>query len=95
MTIQFYILDESKNVIPATTLEWGKFWGDWSKRCQFDETIEGIRVCTIFMGHEDELFETTIFRPNKKYETFSYKTYEEAKKGHERAVAKVREETKR
>lgn len=76
-----YILDESKNVIPATILEWAEFLeNEHSKIVVKQENVNSYFVSTVFLGldHNFEelcadlenykplIFETMIFYPRRR-----------------------------
>jgi hypothetical protein len=86
----YFILDENKNVIPATLFEWSDFWGDWSKRCLFEDYLGDFRIVTIFSGIDEERFETAILNPEIRTEVYPYDTYEEARKGHKHHLKRLK-----
>jgi len=106
----FYILDENKNVVPASMEEFEEFISSKAKIVK-QETIEGKNgnryfVSTVFLGvnyamsSTDKrlaIFETKIENSTKsKWTDFEarYSTYDEALKGHENAVLQVKKRFK-
>jgi hypothetical protein len=89
-----YVLDEHKNPVPEPDImKWSDFWT--SHRFMADETHEGVRVATIFLGLEDCLgpgifFESTVFGGKHDMRRSQYKTYTEAMAGHARLVELVK-----
>lgn len=89
-----FILDENKNVIPATLLEWSEFLEKTHKERIVKRTeINGLRVSTVFLGIDHsfngslDIFETMIFKGKKPLDYCDrYSTWQEAEQGHERAI---------
>jgi hypothetical protein len=98
-----YILDEHKNVIPATLLEWAEYLESHHKeRIVAKDKIDGHMVSTVFLGldHSNicnagklEIFETMIFGKNSGAEEYCdrYATWAEAEEGHRRAIQWVKD----
>lgn len=66
--MQHYLIDENKNLIPCDLITWAKQFDDTDNRRVKNETINGYRVSTVFLGidHSFEegelhLFETMVF----------------------------------
>jgi hypothetical protein len=92
-----YILD-GHTVVPATSL---KQWAEWMKnkpdRRVRDETINGVRVSTVFLGLDHsfgpgpkQLFETMVFGGALDGEMDRCATWAEAEEMHDRMVARVK-----
>jgi hypothetical protein len=97
----YYILDESKKVVPVGTF---KEWAEWFEKA--DRTVaktvlpSGDKVSTIFlgldhaMGEEPEIFESMVFGGESNGEIWRYATWEEAEAGHQRLVQELSGEQK-
>ena len=102
----FYILDEHKNVIPASYVEWIEN-RDKNKIIKQEE-IDGYFISTVFLGIDHAIhllnkiepplvFETMVFDKDKDayghgygLYTDRYSTYQEAEIGHKKAVSWVK-----
>jgi hypothetical protein len=77
---------------PISMNEW---MVEWSKDRQIDLTLikEGCEVSTAWTGLKPQIFETMIFTEDEGMPTYSrrWDTEEEARKGHEEAVAWAKE----
>lgn len=95
------ILDENKNVVPATEEEmivW-KYKNFQHKACIVAKTTkDGYDVSTVFLGenhsfdnNELEVFETMIFHTGQYYDLYCrrYATWTEAEEGHKQTVEKL------
>ena len=95
----FYTLRGKIPVMVADMERWAQ-WMETGDRIVKQETINGIRVSTVFLGldhgigigREPLLFETMIFRNGEGKETWRYSTWEQAETGHVAAVELVRRE---
>lgn len=96
MIQQKYILKDKK-IIPVDLMTWAK-WFETVERHIGNDYIGKIQVSTVFLGidhnfgeGEPLLFETMIF--GGKYDDYQerYSTYEEAEKGHKKAIKLVKE----
>jgi hypothetical protein len=98
-----YKLDENKNAVPCTTLEWGEQLEDMRNnhtKHVADETIDGKRISTVWLGLDhkwcDEgsplIYETMVFDDNRQemYCT-RYSTWKQAEDGHAKAVQWVKD----
>ena len=91
-----YILDENGNPKKEPDLlKWAK-WFEPAKRHIGNDTINGVRVSTVFLGLDYSfggskplLFETMIFGGKNEGYQERYSTKEEAIKGHKEAVKLV------
>ncbi len=94
-----YIL-EDKKIKEVDLMTWAK-WFETSldRRIAYSDISNGWSVSTVFLGLDHSfgegapiLFETMVFDSNTELdgEPFRYSTYEEAEKGHEDIVAKVK-----
>ncbi len=99
---QTYILDENKNVIPASILEWRQFLeNDYDNKIVNQEEISNYVISTIFLGidhnpewspevdenYKPHIFETIIFKDdNSDIYCRRYSTWEEAGEGHQKAI---------
>jgi hypothetical protein len=96
VTNVWYKLDEEKQIVPCTVEE----FSDWTlsahdKHRVAETTVGDAWISTVFLGisasAKPRLFETMIFdHPGWEGFQWRYATYEEAVKGHELIVAKVR-----
>lgn len=97
-----YILDDNKNVIPATLMEWGSYLQQNRKdRIVKKEIVNGCKISTVFIGLDHsfsfspipEIFETMIFVDEDMKDIYldRYATWKEAEEGHERAVQWVKD----
>ncbi len=91
-----YILDGHEVVACIDLLEWAG-WFEKADRHVTKTMIGDIRVSTVFLGLDHNygdgapvLFETMIFGGKFDQEMWRYSTWEEAEKGHEKAVEKVK-----
>ncbi len=91
-----YILEGHEPVECNDLMKWGK-WLEAADRCVAKTVIETIRISTVFLGlnhgYGEEppiLFETMIFGGDFDEEMWRYSTWEEAVKGHQEAVEKVK-----
>ncbi len=99
----YYILDENlEPVVVDDALRWGE-WFQNADRHLAKTTIEGIDVSTVFLGLNHDfmgegspiLWETMIFDTENQEPLFDeyqerYASFDEARAGHERAVAFVK-----
>jgi len=101
MTERFIL--ENGEIVPCENLyEWGR-WMQTADRHIGNDTLDmipdGIRVSTVFLGLDHSfhdggppvLFETMVFGGEFDQEQERYCTLEEAKQGHARWLAKVRD----
>ena len=94
----FYILDENKNVIPATLFEWGEYLQNThEERIVKKENIDDYVISTVFIGLNHSysgiyphIFETMIFKNGESIYCDRYSTWQEAEKGHLKATEGVR-----
>lgn len=99
----YYKLDENKNVVPSSLIEWEEFIENrlpTNYKHVGDDMINGKRVSTVFIGlcHNFDphsnipiVFETMVF--NKKHGIYQdrYSTWQEAEKGHQKAIQWVKD----
>lgn len=97
-----FILDENKNAIPATLMEWaGWLEGDCDKRIVGRSRIDDKLVSTVFLGldhgypellkvcrelYKPKIFETMVFEKKEDIYCDRYSTWKEAEKGHQKAI---------
>ena len=87
MALRHYILNDKKEVESVSLEEWATWFEDGSKRriASNTKTINGMKytVSTVFIGLEDELFETMVFSDamDEEYQE-RCSTYEEAREQH-------------
>ena len=100
MMSDYYILERHK-AVRVDIGKWGK-WFEKTERHVKDETIDGVRVSTVFLGLDHSfgdgpplLFETLIFDGKLDGEMDRYTTWEEAEVGHKNMVDRVKAEQKR
>lgn len=96
-----FILDENNNVIPANLMEWAVFREDRNKTIVKQELVGRKWISTVFVGIDmafcedtKHLFETMVFtKKNGGTDIFCdrYATWDEALKGHAKAVLWVKE----
>jgi len=97
-----YKLDENRNAIPCSTIEWGEQHEQMRRDCTkhvADETIDDKRISTVWLGLDHQwnengpplIYETMVFNgdPHEIY-CKRYSTWQEAEKGHHRAVQWVK-----
>jgi len=101
--LQYAVLDEDGNVVPATMLE----WSTWSQANRVHRVIEqtflegNIKVSTVFLGlnhgwepGKPHWFETMIFGPENTDEMDyceRFATLKEARAGHQSAIVWAKE----
>lgn len=92
-----YIL-EGKTPVPCDNLlEWGN-WLETADRCVAKTRIGDIEISTVFLGLDHRfsgdgkplLFETMVFGGEHDGEMDRYSTWEQAEKGHQKIVEKVK-----
>jgi hypothetical protein len=85
-----------KQCKPIDVKEWARLWEDWSYRCIADERIGDVRVATVWEGIDHifygalYLFESMVFGGKLDKESARYETLEEAQRGHQVLVERVR-----
>ena len=92
-----YILEGKEPKLVEDVLEWG-MWLETADRCVAETHLpKKVRVSTVFLGLDHSfdggtpiLFETMIFGGEFNQDMWRYSTWEEAEKGHQEAVKKVR-----
>ncbi len=98
----YYILNENKIPIPASAIEWGEFRANSPFRWVKQERISPYFISTAFVGIDHGfppypgyvdllypiLFETMVFKGDDMQEIYvdRYSAWDEAEKGHTRAV---------
>lgn len=96
----YFKLDGHHVVECEDVLEWA-MWFETAERHVADETVEGYRVSTVFLGLDHGfrhrgtpvVFETMIFSPEGDAEGMDrYATWDEAEAGHARMRERLREE---
>lgn len=96
-----YVLIGKLAVPEPDLFKWAKwFENNMGKRHVGDTQIGPVRISTVFLGIDHNLFEpglpilfeTMIFRGGDGYETWRYETWQQAEEGHAKAVALVRAE---
>ena len=92
-----YILNGHKAVECDDLMKWGK-WFQTADRFVAKTIVGDIEISTAFLGIDHSsvdglpiLFETMIFGGDFDQDEWRYSTWEEAEKGHQQAVAQVRE----
>lgn len=99
----YYILDKSHEVVGCDDIDvWGSFMKDIDSRTVGLVTINDVRISTVFLGIDHSfdggrpvLFETMIFGGDNDQYQERYSFWDDALKGHERAINLVLEETER
>lgn len=88
-----WILDDEGQPIQATFEEWGAWFQDHSKRVLAQQDEGNYWVSTVFLGVEDERWETMVFCRKSHHEQFMkrYLTRDEALRGHKEAVRWARD----
>lgn len=95
--MSYYILDNRKTVPVKDVMTWGR-WFEKAERHVADETINGVRVSTVFLGIDHSfgdggppiLFETMAFLGESE-DSDRCSTWEEAEAMHARMCEKVRQ----
>jgi len=82
--IDFDILDECCEIIPATREQWIDFFNDLKKYIGHD-IINEILISTCFYGINNDWFKTTLFYKDAYGEYGKYDTYQDALEGHKNA----------
>lgn len=94
----YMILDEDKNLIPATVLEWGRFLEIPSNKIVKRDMVDQAVISTVLLGVDLGFdgtplwFETMVFPSENNFsEQYCkrYSTYDEALKGHAETVRMV------
>lgn len=93
-----YTLDENKNPVPATLMEWAEFFEDINNRRVGYDYVGDVRVSTVFLGldhgfgfsEQPLLFETMVFGGTHDDLQWRYYTWAEAVAGHKKALALVK-----
>lgn len=90
-----YILD-GHEVKKVDVTEWAKWFGTADRKVKNTE-IEGVRISTVFLGLDHSfgsgpplLFETLVFDGPMDGEMNRYSTWDQAEKGHNEMVAKIK-----
>ena len=96
--MELYILEEKEPVLIKDRLLWARFFENTESRIVAYTTIEDIRISTVFLGTDHRfgdgpplLFETLVFDGELDGEMDRYSTWEEAEKGHDEMVKRVKE----
>ena len=84
-----YILDENGAPKEAGLSEWA-MWFDMAGRDIKKTQVGDIKISTVFIGLDGELFETMVFGGKLDEQMERYDTREEAIKGHEKMVERVK-----
>lgn len=94
-----YILDGKRAVECDDLVTWAKWFGDRKNRRVADETIDGVRVSTVFLSLDHSfgegppmLFETMVFGGPMDQEQARCTTWDEAETMHAAMVARVKEQ---
>jgi hypothetical protein len=92
-----YVLDGKTPVPEPNLIKWGS-WFESANRVVQQDTIEGVKISTVFLGVDHSwvegqpiLFETMIFGGERDGETHRYHTWDEAEAGHQRILNEVKE----
>jgi hypothetical protein len=97
----YYKLDENKNVVETTLLEWSDFLENHHKeRIVKQEIVNGKNISTIFLGlihsydeSKLDIFETMVFdiyKGGRDIYCERHDTWQEAEDGHKRAIEWVK-----
>ena len=91
-----YILDGHNPVVCPDLMKWAK-WFESADRSVKETEIGDVDVSTVFMGLDHNsnssppmLFQTMVFGGVLEGQTQQYSTWDEAEKGHEQFVEKVK-----
>ena len=94
-----YILDGKRAVECDDLMTWAKWYENHENRRVADETIDGVRVSTVFLsldhsfgGGPPMLFETMVFGGPRDQEQYRCTTWDEAEAMHKAIVARVKEQ---
>ena len=95
-----YILENQVPVPTDNLLQWGRWMEDPNNKQVASTEIDELRVTTIFLGVDNQLnegqpflFETLVFKGERldwDYDGARYRTWEEAKAGHDAIVESVK-----
>jgi len=94
---RYYILID-RLPVAVDVLTWAEWWAANLKACRIGEDQIGkVRVSTVFLGldhnfqgGEPVLFETMIFGGPLDSSQWRYRTYADAERGHQEALAQVK-----
>ena len=91
-----YVLDGHKPIEESDLLRWGQ-WFETADRAVAKDVVGNSRVSTVFLGLDHSfgsgppmIFETMVFGGPMSDEIERYSTWEEAEKGHDEMVRRVR-----
>lgn len=94
--MRYFILKDRQVIGTNDLMEWGR-WMQTDERLLFADEIHGVRISTVFLGLDHAfggrppvLFETMIFGGEHAEEMWRYHTWDEAARGHKKAVKLVR-----
>ena len=97
MTDKKYILGKNHELVEADLITWGRFFEDINNRRVAEDSIDGARISTVFLGidhnfgeGEPLLFETMIFGGKRDGEQWRWHTWEEAERKHREIVAEIK-----
>ena len=95
-----YILENQVPVLTDNLLQWGRWMEDPNNKRVALTEIDDLRVLTVFLGVNNQfnegqpfLFETLVFKGEQldwEYDGVRYRTWEEAKAGHDAIVELVK-----
>jgi len=89
---EFYYLNPDKSYTPCDSEKWGSQLKTKDRQIDFD-VLNGFLISTVWIGLNHKLFKTLVFDSPKGVKSMyceSYSTWQEAKAGHQKAIAKVK-----
>lgn len=89
--MSYYVLENKEVVAEFSYWEWAKWFELTSNRVVGQTYIGDTRVSTVFVGRDNLLFETMVFGGDLDKTEKRYRTWDEAKAGHNKMVNKIKE----
>jgi hypothetical protein len=97
--MDYFILDENQNIIPANFMDWSNFLEKRKVRIVKQEKMNDKYISTVFLGLDHsfngqklEIFETMVFDDAGRYIYLDrYATWKEAEEGHQKAIEWVKD----
>jgi hypothetical protein len=90
--VEFYYLNPDKSYSPCDAVKWNSQLKTKDRKIDLD-VLNGFLISTVWIGLGHKLFKTTVFDSPDALESIysaSYSTWDEAKAGHQKVIAKVK-----